>query len=151
MNKPRISWFVLENYDGENSYVPKKKHEEEDSYSPGDTMKIRLQVWNNIGGAEDVATINNAKLVVYFKSFENNLFLNLIEVKKGSDEFKKLTLDMDRGYFELGSLSGRKNNGSEANIDNYYDIELKLGPIPSNVKSEIKDFVLDIEYSDNRN
>ena len=113
-------------------------------------MKMRVHVWNNIGGAEDVTTIEDAKLVVYFKNFENNLFLKLIEVRKGSDEFKKLTLDMDRGYFELGSLSGRRNNGSEANTDNYYDIELKLGPIPSNVKSEIKEFVLDIEYSDSR-
>lgn len=150
MNKPKISWFVLENYDGENSFIPKKKHEEEESYSPGDIMKMRVQVWNNIGGAEDVTTIEDAKLVVYFKNFENNLFLKLIEVRKGSDEFKKLTLDMDRGYFELGSLSGRRNNGSEANTDNYYDIELRLGPIPSNVKSEIKEFVLDIEYSDSR-
>lgn len=151
MNKPKISWFVLEEYDGEYSYIPKKKHEEEESYSPGDTMLIKFQVWNNIGGAEDIASISESKIVVYFKNFENNLFLNLIEMRKGTDNFKKLDIDMDRGYFELGALSGRRNNGSEANTDNYYNVELKLGPIPSNVKSEIKDFVLDIEYDDNRN
>ena len=151
MNKPIISWFVQENYDGEYSFIPKKKHEEEDSYSPGDTILIKLQVWNNIAGVEDVASEKNAKIVVYFKNFENNLFLNLIEMRKGTDSFKKLELDMDRGYFELGTLSGRKNNGSEANTDNYYNVELSLGPIPSNVKSEVKDFVLDIEYDDDQN
>lgn len=150
MNKPKISWFVLDEYDGEYSYVPKKKHEESDSYSPGDVISIKLQIWNNIGGTEDVSSIEDAKLVVYFKNFENNLFLNLIEVRKGTEDFEKLEIDLNRGYFYLGSLSGRKNNGSESNQDNYYNIELRLGPIPLNIKSEVKDFVLDIEYNDNQ-
>lgn len=151
MNKPIISWFVLEEYDGEYSYIPKKKHEEEDSYSPGEVMTIKLQVWNNIAGTEDVSAAKDAKIVAYFKNFENNLFLKLIEMRKETESFKPLELDMDRGYFELGTLSGRKNNGSDANTDNYYNVELRLGPIPTNVKSEVKDFVLDIEYNDDQN
>lgn len=151
MNKPNISWFVLEDYDGEYSYIPKKKHEEEDSYSPGDTVLIKLQVWNNIGGTETVNDANDARLVVYFSDFENSLLLNLIEARVGNDSFKKLDIDINRGYFNLGNLSGSKNNGSEANLDNYVNLELKLGPIPSNTKSEIKKFFLDIEHSDVRN
>lgn len=151
MNKPIISWFVLEEHDEEFSYIPKKKHEEAESFSPGDFVTIRLKIWNNIGGTETVSDATDAKLVVYFKNFENNLFLNLIKVRKMDEEFTELDIDLNRGYFNLGSISGRANNGSDANYDNYKEIELKLGPIPENIKSEVKEFVLDIEYNETAN
>lgn len=151
MNKPRISWLLLEEHEGEYQYVPRKSYEESDSFSSGDTVIIKGQLWNNIGGAEDVMSIDDVKLVVYFKDYENNMLLNLIEIKKEDNEYEKLEIDLDRGYIYLGSLSGKKNNGSEANKDNHYNIEFKLGPIPKNIKSGIKNLVLDIEYNDNRN
>ena len=53
---------------------------------------------------------------------------------------------MDRGIFNLGTISGGANNGSDLNTDNYVEFELQIGAIPMNVKSELKGLVLDVEY-----
>ena len=57
-----------------------------------------------------------------------------------------MTIDIDRGIFNIGNLSGRSNNGSTLNKENYREVELQFGPIPSNIRSELKSLVLDIEY-----
>lgn len=150
-NNPLISWFILEDIDSEYIYVPKKKHDEEESYMPGDTMLIKAQVWNNRGGQNDAADAANAKLVAYFKNYEDNFYLRLIQVKVSDEEYRNLEIDIDRGYLELGSLSGKANNGSEMNYDNYYNLEIKLGPMPSNMRSEIKNLILDIDYDNTKN
>lgn len=151
MTSPKISWYILENYDEEFEYVPKKKHEEEDSLMPGDTMHINMQIWNNRNGLEDVSDALDARIVLYFKNYEDNFLLNLCSFKVGSGEHEKIAIDVDRGYFELGTISGKSNNGSELNTENFYDVELKMGPVPSNIKSELKDLILDIEYTDIQN
>lgn len=148
MTSPKISWYVLENYNNELEYVPKKKHEEEDSLMPGDTMHIGMQVWNNRNGIEDVSDATDARIVLYFKNYEDNFLLNLCSFKIGEGEYKKIAIDIDRGYLELGTISGKSNNGSDLNVENFYNIEFKMGPLPNNVKSELKDLILDIEYSD---
>lgn len=151
MTSPNISWYVLESYDNEFEYVPKKKHEEEDSLMPGDTMHISLQVWNNRNGSEDVADAQDARIVLYFKNYEDNFLLNLCSLKVGDGEYEKVSIDVDRGYFELGTIYGKSNNGSELNTENFFNVELKVGPIPSNVKSELKNLILDIEHTDIQN
>lgn len=148
MDNPKITWYVLEDYNDELEYVPKKKHEEDDSVMPGETMTIKMQVWNNRHSTEDVKDAANAKIVLYFKNFEDNFLLKLCSIKKENDEAKPVEIDIDRGYFELGTISGKSNNGSDLNYENYFNIELKLGPLPNNIKSELKDLVLDIEYDD---
>lgn len=152
MNNPIISWFVLEEVN-ENDYVyiPKKKHEEDESLMPGNTMKLSIQIWNNRGGQENVKDANNAKLVAYFKNYEDNFYLKLLQVKVSDEEYKNLSIDLDRGYLDLGNISGKANNGSEMNYDNYLNLELKLGPMPSNMRSEIKDLILDIEHDNINN
>lgn len=148
MTSPKISWYILEQYDDSLEYVPKKKHEEEDSLMPGETMHINMQIWNNRNGAQDVLDAYNARIVLYFKNYEDNFLLNLCSFKVGDGEHKKIAIDIDKGYLELGTISGKSNNGSELNVENFYSVELKLGPIPSNIKNELKDLILDIEYDD---
>ena len=53
---------------------------------------------------------------------------------------------MDRGIFNLKTISGSANNGIDLNTDNYVEFELQIGPIPPNVKSELKGLILDVEY-----
>lgn len=65
---------------------------------------------------------------------------------KFEDEAKPVTIDMDRGIFNLKTISGSANNGTDLNTDNYLEFELQIGPIPLNVKSELKGLVLDVEY-----
>lgn len=146
MNKPSISWYVLEDIDGQYEFIPKRNHDEDGSYSPGETMKVKIQIWNNRSGDEDTADATNARLVAFFKNYEDNFLLRLCKVKQGDNEPKEMTIDIDRGIFNIGNLSGRSNNGSTLNKENYREIELQFGPIPSNIRSELKSLVLDVEY-----
>ena len=146
MMAPKTTWYVLEDIDGLFEYSPKRTHDMEGSYAPGDTLSVKIQLWNNRLGMEDVQDATNAKLVVFFKNYEDNYLLKLCKVKLNNEEAKPVTIDMDRGIFNLGTISGGANNGSDLNTDNYVEFELQIGAIPMNVKSELKGLILDIEY-----
>ena len=146
MMAPKTTWYVLEDIDGLFEYSPKRTHDMEGSYAPGDTLSVKIQLWNNRLGMEDVQDATNAKLVVFFKNYEDNYLLKLCKVKLNNEEAKLVTIDMDRGIFNLGTISGGANNGSDLNTDNYVEFELQIGAIPMNVKSELKGLILDVEY-----
>lgn len=146
MMAPKTTWYVLEDIDGLFEYSPKRTHDMEGSYAPGDTLSVKIQLWNNRLGMEDVQDATNAKLVVFFKNYEDNYLLKLCKVKLNNEEAKPVTIDMDRGIFNLGTISGGANNGSDLNTDNYVEFELQIGAIPMNIKSELKGLILDVEY-----
>lgn len=146
MMAPKTTWYVLEDIDGLFEYSPKRTHDMDGSYAPGDTLSVKMQLWNNRLGMEDVQDATNAKLVIFFKNYEDNYLLKLCKVKLNNEEAKPVTIDMDRGLFNLGTISGGANNGSDLNTDNYVEFELQIGAIPMNVKSELKGLVLDVEY-----
>lgn len=146
MMEPKTTWYVLEDIDGLFEYSPKRTHDMDGSYAPGDTLSVKIQLWNNRLGMEDVQDATNAKLVIFFKNYEDNYLLKLCKVKLNNEEAKPVTIDMDRGLFNLGTISGGANNGSDLNTDNYVEFELQIGAIPMNVKSELKGLVLDVEY-----
>lgn len=146
MMAPKTTWYVLEDIDGLFEYSPKRTHDMEGSYAPGDTLSVKIQLWNNRLGMEDVQDATNAKLVVFFKNYEDNYLLKLCKVKLNNEEAKPVIIDMDRGIFNLGTISGGANNGSDLNTDNYVEFELQIGAIPMNVKSELKGLILDVEY-----
>lgn len=146
MMAPKMTWFILEDIDGLYQYSAKRTHDMEGSYAPGDTLSVKIQLWNNRRGTEDVANAENAKLVMFFKNYEDNYLLKLCKIKF-ENEAKPVTIDMDRGIFELNkTISGSANNGTDLNTDNFLEFELQIGPIPLNVKSELKGLVLDVEY-----
>ena len=147
MMSPKISWYVLEDIDGLLEYSPKRTHSMEGSYAPGDTLTLKIQLWNNRLGMEDVENAIDAKLVLFFKNYEDNYLLKLCKVKLNDDEPKPVTIGMDRGIFEVGTISGGANNGSDLNLDNYVEFELQIGPIPNNIKSELKGLILDVEHN----
>lgn len=146
MMAPKTTWYVLEDIDGLFEYSPKRTHDMDGSYAPGDTLSVKIQLWNNRLGMEDVQDATNAKLVIFFKNYEDNYLLKLCKVKLNNEEAKPVTIDMDRGLFNLGTISGGANNGSDLNTDNYVEFELQIGAIPMNVKSELKGLILDVEY-----
>lgn len=146
MMAPKTTWYVLEDIDGLFEYSPKRTHDMDGSYAPGDTLSVKIQLWNNRLGMEDVQDATNAKLVIFFKNYEDNYLLKLCKVKLNNEEAKPVIIDMDRGLFNLGTISGGANNGSDLNTDNYVEFELQIGAIPMNVKSELKGLVLDVEY-----
>ena len=146
MMAPKTTWYVLEDIDGLFEYSPKRTHDMDGSYAPGDTLSVKIQLWNNRLGMEDVQDATNAKLVIFFKNYEDNYLLKLCKVKLNNEEAKPVIIDMDRGLFNLGTISGGANNGSDLNTDNYVEFELQIGAIPMNVKSELKGLILDVEY-----
>lgn len=145
MTSPKLTWFVLEDIDGLYQYSSKRTHDMEGSYAPGDIVNTKIQLWNNRRGVEDVADAKNAKLILFFKNYEDNYLLKLCKINF-NNEVKPVTIDLDRGIFNLDTISGGANNGTEMNKSNYLEFELQIGPIPSNVKSELKGLVLDVEY-----
>ena len=119
MITPKITWYVLEDIDGLYEYSPKRTHDLEGSYAPNDTIRVKIQIWNNRLGTEDVQDAKNAKLCLFFKNYEDNYMLKLCKIKFNNEEPQPLDIDMDRGLISLGSISGGANNGSDLNTDNY--------------------------------
>ena len=149
MEKPKISWHVLEEVDIEQyEFVQYKTYDEEGSYVPNDTIKKTIQVWNNYGGKTDVATIKNCKLIISFKNFEDSYLMNLIKVQVGESDYQELEIDIDKGSIDIGNLSGLANNGSTQNITNYKQIHFSIGPLPDNIKSELKSMYFYLEYNE---
>ena len=51
----------------------------------------------------------------------------------------KPIIDIDRAIFDLGTLYGDAGG-------TYKEIEIKIGPIPENMKSELKSLVFYLDY-----
>ena len=149
MNSPKISWQVLENIDNEYEveYVQYKSYTEEGSYIPGDYVNKRFRVWNNYAGKEDVKNAINCTLVIAFKNFEDNFLLNLMQVIVDDVVHSNLEIDVDRAIVDIGDLSGIANTGTDAHRSNYKNIEINIGPIPVNIKSELKGVYFYLEYT----
>ena len=148
MNAPRISWQILEPVSIDDyEYVQYKSYTEEGSFIPGDIITKTIQVWNNYLGTEDVQDAKDCSLVIAFKNFEDNFLLNIMDVKISGRENETMTIDVDRGVIGIGDLSGIANTGTSGHNMNYRTIELSIGPIPNNIKSELKGLYFYLEYS----
>ena len=150
MEKPRISWHVLEEVAVDSyEYIQYKVYDEEGSYTPTETIEKTIQVWNNYCGRVDVADLTNCRLVISFKNFEDSYLLRLIKVQINESSYMDLELDLDKGIIEIGNLSGTANNGTSVNTSNYKTIHFSIGPLPNNLKSELKSMYFYLEYEEN--
>ena len=150
MEKPRISWHVLEEVSVDSyEYIQYKVYDEEGSYTPTETIEKTIQVWNNYCGRSDVADLTNCRLVISFKNFEDSYLLRLIKVQINESSYMDLELDLDKGIIEIGNLSGTANNGTSVNTSNYKTIHFSIGPLPNNLKSELKSMYFYLEYEEN--
>lgn len=132
----KISWMVYE----DEVYLPYNSYMADGAYTAGDVLTRRIQIWNNHDGAVAAADIIDAKLVMAFKKYEDNFLLNLIEIRIiGEGDFMKPDIDIDRAEFYLGNLYGDAGG-------TYKELELKIGPIPENLKSELKSLVFYLDY-----
>ena len=136
-----ITWFVNE----DDNFEPVNSYTADGAYTPGDYFEKVIRVYNNYNGSTDIDSAVNAKLVVAFKTYEDNFLLNLFEVSTDGINYSPLKIDIDRGEFELGTLTGLANLG-QSDIGNCKTIYIKIGPIPDNIKSNLKSVIFYLEY-----
>ena len=145
MAKPKITWQVYE--DDYREYMSIKNYTDEGSYTSGEQVTKKIRVWNNYSGTTDVDDIVDCKLILAFKNYEDNFLLHLINVKVDAFDWARPAIDTDKGVIDLKDLSGLANNGSSANSSNYCDIEINIGPLPANMRCELKSLYFYLEYS----
>ena len=132
----KISWMIYE----DEAFMPYNTYMADGAYTAGDIILRRIQIWNNYRGTDAVDDVIDANLILSFKQYEDNFLLNLIEIRlPGDSEYTKPKIDTDRAVFELGTLYGDAGG-------TYKEIEIKIGPIPENMKSELKSLVLYLDY-----
>ena len=147
MANAKITWQVYEEGEDYNEYIPVRNYTEEGSFTSGEYVYKRIRVWNNYFGTSDVANATNCNLVMAFKSYEDNFLLHLIQVRAGNGEWVYPTIDTDRGIVPIKDLSGLANNGTLANYENYCDLEINIGPLPENMRCELKSLYFYLEYN----
>ena len=143
---PKITWQVYEDIDI-NDYIPIRNYTEEGSFTAGEYIYKRIRVWNNYYGSSDVSDVVDCNLVLAFKNYEDNFLLHLINAKVDNGEWVYPNIDTDRGVIPMKNLSGLANNGSISNYENYCDIEINIGPLPSNMRCELKSLYFYLEYN----
>ena len=132
----KISWMIYE----DEVFVPYNTYMADGVYTTGEIISKRIQVWNNYRGTVAVDDAIDIKLVLSFKQYEDNFLLNLLTVKDAdTNTILEPTIDIDRAIYNIGSLYG--NAGGT-----YKEIELNIGPLPANLKSELKSLVFYLEY-----
>lgn len=149
MQSPKVSWTILEEIDAENyEYIQYKNYTEEGSFIPGDYITKKIRVWNNRYGTEDVADIKNAQLIIAFKNYEDSYLLRLISLEIDGIIIDRLDTDgeLEKGSIFLGDISGAANSGSDGHTSNYKNITFNIGPIPSNIRNELKSMYFYLDY-----
>lgn len=136
-----ITWFINE----DDTFEPINTYTADGAYTPGDYLEKVIRIYNNYNGATDIDSVVNAKLVVAFKSYEDNFLLNLFQISIDGVNYSPLTINIDRGEYELGTLTGYANNGGSDSY-NCKTIYIKIGPIPDNIKSSLKSVIFYLEY-----
>ena len=132
----KISWMIYE----DEVFVPYNTYMADGVYTTGEVISKRIQVWNNYRGSVAIDDAIDVKLVLSFKQYEDNFLLNLLTVKDAdTNTVLEPTIDIDRAIYNIGSLYG--NAGGT-----YKEIELNIGPLPANLKSELKSLVFYLEY-----
>ena len=132
----KISWMIYE----DEVFVPYNTYMADGVYTTGEIISKRIQVWTNYRGTVAVDDAIDVKLVLSFKQYEDNFLLNLLTVKDAdTNTVLEPTIDIDRAIYNIGSLYG--NAGGT-----YKEIELNIGPLPANLKSELKSLVFYLEY-----
>ena len=86
-----ITWFINE----DDTFEPINTYTADGAYTPGDYLEKVIRIYNNYNGATDIDSVVNAKLVVAFKSYEDNFLLNLFQISIDGVNYSPLTINID--------------------------------------------------------
>lgn len=141
-NNSKITWYILE----DEEYIQDDEYYL-GSFSPDSEIQLKVQVWNNRYGKNNVESIPNARLAIYFDSIEDSMLLEYCTVSINDNNLTKIPVMFGKGIIDIGLLSGNSNNGMDI-IDNTYNfknITISFKGFPTNLKNGIKNMFLDIE------
>lgn len=141
-NNSKITWYILE----DEEYIQDDEYYL-GSFSPDSEIQLKVQVWNNRYGKNNVESISNARLAIYFDSIEDSMLLEYCTVSINDNNFTKIPAMFGKGIIDIGLLSGNSNNGMDIidNIYNFKNITVSFKGFPTNLKNGIKNMFLDIE------
>lgn len=141
-NNSKITWYILE----DEEYIQDDEYYL-GSFSPDSEIQLKVQVWNNRYGRNNVESIPNARLAIYFDSIEDSMLLEYCTVSINDNNFTKIPVMFGKGIIDIGLLSGNSNNGMDIidNIYNFKNISILFKGFPTNLKNGIKNMFLDIE------
>jgi hypothetical protein len=142
MNGPHIEWFVIE---PDNTLAPYEEYYAGE-YRPGETLELSVQVWNNRWGQSALEDAINCKAVLFFDNYEDSMLLNNCSMKIGSGDYMQPELLLSNGYFELGTLSGKTNDGTMKSVENYKTLTFKFGPVTNSMRNSLKSMFIDLEF-----
>jgi hypothetical protein len=140
LNRPNIMYYIKED-----SVLTPYEEYYAGSYAPGSTVNFEVQIWNNRFGTTDVGDAYNPRVILFFDSIENTVLLNYCTVTVDGSQLP-IVMELDKGRIDIGrNLSGKANSAS-ASKDNFTDVQVKIGPLPSGLRNELKNLFIDIEY-----
>lgn len=141
-NNSKITWYILE----DEEYIQDDEYYL-GSFSPDSEIQLKVQVWNNRYGKNNVESIPNARLAIYFDSIEDSMLLEYCTVSINDNNLTKIPVMFGKGIIDIGLLSGNSNNGMDIidNIYNFKNITISFKGFPTNLKNGIKNMFLDIE------
>ena len=141
-NNSKITWYILE----DEEYIQDDEYYL-GSFSPDSEIQLKVQVWNNRYCKNNVESIPNARLAIYFDSIEDSMLLEYCTVSINDNNFTKIPVMFGKGIIDIGLLSGNSNNGMDIidNIYNFKNISISFKGFPTNLKNGIKNMFLDIE------
>lgn len=118
------------------------------TFAPDETFYISLDIWNNKNGATNINAAKDVQLEMFFMDLEDTVLLKYTMVSVDNGAYKQYEInDMNRIIIPIRELSGKVNDGSEENVDNYSSVNIKFS-IPKNIKNDFKQLCLSLQGGD---
>ena len=124
--EPRISYSAkihsFEDYDDTNELYG-------GTYTKNNPIAIDIRIWNNKYGVVDVEDLMDFSLVFYFDNYEDNALLKFLNVEYGNPQDFQLSVSETSAtgtFFNDVIISGKANNGDDADTINYLDLYLEF-------------------------
>lgn len=114
------------------------------SVIPDDYINMHIRIWNNKLGQDSINSVNNAVMNIEFERYEDSSYFNLTTVSVNHQEFESPQIIDNKAVIHIGTISGQANSGALSDIDNYKEVKIKVGPIPSNSIEGVKNMFINV-------
>lgn len=99
------------------------------TYTRKSPLRLKVRIWNNKYGTEEVESVKDFALKFYFGSIEDAVYIKYLTVKYDNVTPMNIEIVDDIAFCTLWEeriLSGKVNNGKESDKVNYLDLLIEL-------------------------